>query len=49
MLSQYHREHRRDYARILLGLHNLGYHLIFIDEHSTHSKDVSPYGWFKPH
>ena len=34
---------------MLLGLHSLGYHLIFIDEHSTNSKDVSPYGWFRQH
>ena len=39
MITEAHKEQRRDFARLLLGLQTLGYHLIFIDEHSVNEKD----------
>ena len=47
MTTKQHEEQRRDFARLLTGLYTLGYHLIFIDEHSTNEKDVKPYMWLK--
>lgn len=34
VLTKEHAENRRDCAKILLSLHALGHHLIFVDEHS---------------